>query len=176
MRIIDLTLPMYTGMPVFPGDPEVSIETIQTFERDGWNMRRIEMNSHDGTHVNVPIHGTANGKTLDDYTLSDFCGSAEIYEPFSPLSTRTGILFRDQNIDATITQKIKTIRPPFVGLSCAFEFDINIERDLLEAGIISYERLRNLDKLPQRFQFFGMPLTIRGGDGSPVRAFALLDD
>src|SRR5215467_1437008 len=79
MRIIDLTLPMYTGMPVFPGDPEVSIETIQTFERDGWNMRRIEMNSHDGTHVNVPIHGTANGKTLDDYTLSDFCGSAEIY-------------------------------------------------------------------------------------------------
>jgi hypothetical protein len=64
----------------------------------------------------------------------------------------------------------------FIGLSSAFEFDIDIEKDHLEVGIISYERLCKLDKLPHCFQFFGMPLSIRAGDGSPVRAFALLDE
>ena len=175
MRIIDLTLPMYSGMAVFPGDPEVVIEPVQTYARDGWNMQRLHINTHDGTHVNVPIHGTPKGKTLDDYALGDFCGAAEIYEPSSTLASSVGILFRNQNIDRAIAKTIKATRPRFVGLSSAFEFDISIERELLEAGIISYERLCNLEMLPKRFQFFGMPLKIRRGDGSPVRAFAILD-
>jgi arylformamidase len=175
MRIIDLTLPMYSGMAVFPGDPEVVIEPVQTYARDGWNMQRLHINTHDGTHVNVPIHGTAKGKSLDDYGAGDFCGAAEIYEPSWTLTSSVGILFRDRNIDCAIAKTIKAARPRFVGLSYSFEFDMNIERELLEAGIISYERLCNLEKLPKRFQFFGMPLKIRRGDGSPVRAFAILD-
>jgi len=175
MRIIDLTLPMYSGMTVFPGDPEVMIEPVQTYAKDRWNMRRLHINTHDGTHVNVPIHGTAHGKTLDDYTLKDFCGAAEIYGPSWTLTSSVGVLFRDQNIDGAIADKIKAERPRFVGLSSGFEFNIDIERELLEAGIISYERLCNLEMLPNRFQFFGMPLKIRAGDGSPVRAFAILD-
>jgi kynurenine formamidase len=175
MRIIDLTLPMYSGMAVFPGDPEVVIEPAQTYARDGWNMHRLHINTHDGTHVNVPIHSAAKGKSLDDYTLGEFCGAAEIYEPSRTMTSSVGVLFRDRNIDHRIAKTIKTARPRFVGLSSTFEFDTNIERELLEAGIISYERLCNLEMLPKRFQFFGMPLKIRGGDGSPVRAFAILD-
>lgn len=80
MKIIDLTLPIQTGMPVYPGDPEASIELIQTVEKDGWNMRRIQMNSHDGTHVNAPVHAFSGEKTLDDYSLESFCGKACIYD------------------------------------------------------------------------------------------------
>jgi arylformamidase len=174
MHIIDLTLPMYSGMAVFPGDPEVVIEPVQTYARDGWNMQRLHINTHDGTHVNVPIHGTAKGKTLDDYALGDFCGTA-IYERSWTLTSSVGILFRDQNIDRAIAKTIKAARPRFVGLSSTFEFDINTEREPVEAGIMSYERLCNLEMLPKRYQFFGMPLKIRGGDGSPVRAFAIVD-
>ena len=74
MKIIDLSLPLYTGMPVFPGDPEVSITLVHTIERNGWDLRRLEINSHDGTHVNVPSHMIASGRTLDDYALADFAG------------------------------------------------------------------------------------------------------
>jgi len=175
MRIIDLTLPMYSGMAVFPGDAEAVIEPVQTYARDGWNMRRLHINAHDGTHVNVPIHGTAKGKSLDDYALEDFCGAAEIYEPSWTLTSAVGVLFRDQNIDGAMAGKIKAARPRFIGLSSGFAFDVDIERELLEAGIISYEGLCNLAMLPKRFRFFGVPLKIRGGDGSPVRAFAILD-
>jgi kynurenine formamidase len=43
-------------------------------------------------------------------------------------------------------------------------------------GITHYENLCNLDQLiGRRFTFFGFPLRIRGGTGSPVRAVAILD-
>lgn len=46
-----------------------------------------------------------------------------------------------------------------------------------ERGITHYENLANLGEVVgRRFQFFGFPLRIRGGHGSPVRAVALLGD
>ncbi len=173
MKVIDLTLPLYTGMSVYPGDPEASIELIQTIAKDGWNMRRIQINSHDGTHVNVQVHGVEASKTLDEYPLERFCGRARIYNPSVPINSEEGIIFRDQNIDMKIAEKIKTSRPRFVGLSSDFEFKLDIERDLLKEDIVSFERLANLDQLPDIFEFYGVPLKIRGGDGSPVRAFAI---
>jgi kynurenine formamidase len=44
-------------------------------------------------------------------------------------------------------------------------------------GIVNTESLTNLDKLlNRRFLFFGLPLNIREGTGSPTRAFAYLPD
>lgn len=174
MRIIDLTLPLYTGMPVYPGDPEPSIELVQTVARDGWNMRRIQINSHDGTHVDVPFHSSDSGKSLDDYTLSDFYGPAVIYDAGQGILAGRGVIFRDQNIDVAIAEEIKKAQPRFIGLSARFEFDPEIEKNLLAAGIISFERLANCESLPPEFDFYAMPLAITGGDGSPVRAFALV--
>jgi kynurenine formamidase len=43
-------------------------------------------------------------------------------------------------------------------------------------GITHYENLANLEQVVgRRFQFIGLPLRIRGGTGSPVRAVAVLD-
>jgi arylformamidase len=174
MKIIDLSLPLYSGMPVYPGDPEASIALVHTIERNGWNLRRLEINSHDGTHVNVPSHMIVGGRTLDDYALADFCGPARCYTPDMAISSADGILFADRNIDEGIAAKIKEARPKFVGLSCRFDLDLAIEKDLLAAGFICFERLANLEQLPGNFEFFGVPLKIRGGEASPVRAFALV--
>lgn len=173
MKIIDLTMPLHTGMPVYPGDPEVSIELIQTHEKEGWDMRRIQVNGHDGTHVNAPIHMVPGGKTLDDMPLDVFCGPAKIYD--GSIEKEKGIIFRDQNIDATIAEEIKKVRPRFVGLSSKYEFDVEIEKDLLKEDIVVFERIANTEQLPQEFMFYGMPLKIKDGDGSPVRAFAVVD-
>jgi kynurenine formamidase len=46
-----------------------------------------------------------------------------------------------------------------------------------EVGMTHYENLTNLSEvLGTRFTFFGFPLKVRGGSGSPVRALAMLDD
>ena len=45
------------------------------------------------------------------------------------------------------------------------------------SGVTHYENLANLAEVAgRRFTFFGFPLRIRGGHGSPVRAVAMLDD
>jgi len=174
MKVIDLTLPMYTGMPVYAGDPEASIELIQTLDKDGWNMRRVQINTHDGTHVNAPIHGLKGGKTLDDYSLEAFFGNAVIYNPDTAIAPEVGIIFRDQNIDQKISAQIVKVRPRFVGLSNQYEIDEEIEKDFLKEDIVLFERLANTDKLPKEFMFYGVPLKIKEGDGSPIRAFAII--
>jgi kynurenine formamidase len=46
-----------------------------------------------------------------------------------------------------------------------------------EHGITHYENLANLEAVVgRRFSFYGFPLRIRGGHGSPVRAVAMLHD
>ncbi len=161
-------------MPVYPGDPEASIELVQTLEEKGWNMRRVQINTHDGTHVNAPIHGIETGKTLDDYSLSSFCGRAVLYKSGIVMTPDVGVIFRDQNIDESTVAQIKKERPHFVGLSSVYEIDERIEKELLKEDIVVFERLANTEALPDEFMFYGMPLKIREGDGSPVRAFAVV--
>lgn len=175
MHIIDLSQPIYSGMPVFPGDPEALIEQVQTFAKDGWNMKRIHINLHDGTHVNVSIHGTNNGSTLDAYVLNDFIGPSVLYKNRDDIKTGVGVVFTDQNIDWKIAKLIVEQKPKFVGLSAKFEFAVDVEKYLLEKGIISFERLANTQKLPPKFEFYGVPLNIKETDGSPVRAFAIIE-
>lgn len=174
MKIIDLTLPMHTGMPVYPGDPEASIELIQTLEKDGWNMRRVQINTHDGTHVNAPVHGVEEGKTLDDYPLEAFFGPAKIYKPGLSVNSNTGVIFRDHDIDQSAADWIKQTRPHFVGLSSKYEVNTDIEKELLKEEVVLFERLANCEQLPDEFMFYGTPLKIKEGDGSPVRAFAVI--
>lgn len=172
MKIIDLTLPIYSGMPVYPGDPEAKIEPLQTLEKDGWNMKRLHINSHDGTHVNTPIHCQKEGKTLDNYSLKDFCGECILYNSSEDIHSDTGVIFTQQ-ITMDLAKKIVEKTPPFIGISAEFEIYETVEKFLLQNDILCFERLANTSQLPKRFFFHGAPLKIKKGDGSPVRAYAI---
>ena len=173
MKIIDLTLPLYADMEVYPGDPKPSFELIEQFAETGWNMRRLEINGHDGTHVNVPLHATAAGKHLDDYDLAAFMGESVLYESDADIKPGVGLIFHATDISWDIAKSVVAIGPSFIGLPAKFEFDIAIERWLLERDVISFEQLINTERLPKSFYFHGAPLRIVHGDGSPVRAYAL---
>jgi kynurenine formamidase len=45
---------------------------------------------------------------------------------------------------------------------------------LAKEDIVLFERIANTNQLPDEFEFYGMPLNIKDGDGSPVRAFAVV--
>lgn len=176
MRIIDLSLPLHSGMEVYPGDTQARIELVERFADTGWNMRRLEMNGHDATHVNLPFHATADGKTLDDFPIDAFMGDAVLYESDKDIETGVGLVFHKIDITWETARAVAELRPKFIGLPAHFEFDIEIERWLLEREVISFERLINTAALPKRFCFHGAPLNIVAGDGSPVRAYAVAAD
>lgn len=138
-------------------------------------MHRMEINSHDGTHVNVPRHCVKEGKVIEDYTIDQFMGEALIFYNEDDIQEGVGLIFHHQNIDMSLAKKVAQIRPKFIGLSDQFEWDVPAERFLLKQGIISYERLANTEKLPKKFNFVGVPLLISEGNGSPVRAYAEIE-
>ena len=65
-------------------------------------------------------------------------------------------------------------KPGFVGGNIT----VDLERALLSNEIITYTNLVNLELLPKdkTFMFYGLPLKIKDGDGSPVRAIAIIED
>lgn len=174
MKIIDLSQNLFDKMPVFPGDPEVIIKEIHTLDKEGWNLRNMTLTTHIGTHVNVPYHMVKDGKKLDQFYIDSFFGKSELYKMGMKFYHNKGVIFSSRNIDMKIANELIKFPPKFIGLSEKFEFDIAIEKLLLEKGIISFENLANTDKLPHEFTFYGVPLNIKEADGSPVRAFAVV--
>lgn len=175
MKIIDLSWRLEDWIEYYPWDPKTEITNIETIEISWWNMKRLKINSHDSTHVNVPIHSEISWKTLDDYDISDFIGESILYKKIDDIKHWIWIIFDDININKKIAERIIKIKPKFVWLSDRFEFNIEIEKDLLKNDIISFERLSNTSKLPNKFTFHWVPLKIYEWDGSPVRAYAIID-
>lgn len=172
MKIIDLTIPLRDKMEVYPGDPEVVVREIHTLSKEGWRLRKLSFSSHIGTHVNAPYHMVEQGETLDQFKLDAFIGPAKLYSPAMKFDKEMGVIFHSTNITQAIANQLVKTPPKFVGLSARHEFDVSLEKQLLEAGILSFEGLVNTDLLPQVFEFYGIPLSLPGSDGSPVRAFA----
>ncbi|KAK7199524.1 putative cyclase [Novymonas esmeraldas] len=173
MRIVDLSLPVYDGMPVYPGDPPVRIARVCTRERDGWEVRRLEMGSHTATHVDAPSHMHDGGGSLDEVPLTQFFGPAvvAVVDAVS-YPANVGLLFVTA-VTAESVPRIVAAHPPFVG----GPLDVEAERLLLSHGIVTYTDLVNVEQLVGiSFTFVGLPLRIRGGDGSPVRAVAIVED
>lgn len=78
--IVDLTHMIEAGMPVYPGDPEVTQESASTMTRDGCRVARLTLSSHTGTHMDAPAHILSQGTTLDQLPVSQFCGRAAVLD------------------------------------------------------------------------------------------------
>ncbi len=81
MKIYDITIPIHSEMPVWPGDTGVKIERVRKIEAgDNANVSHISLGAHTGTHVDAPYHFIASGVTLDQVPLDRFIGKAEVVE------------------------------------------------------------------------------------------------
>lgn len=76
MKIIDLTHSIAPDMPVYPGTQPPRFELGNTYEKDGFKETLISFFTHTGTHIDPPAHLYKEGKTLDDYPVSQFAGQA----------------------------------------------------------------------------------------------------
>jgi len=75
MKIVDLSHPIFTGMPVYPGDPVVTITPATTIEEDGFSVLSVHMGSQSGTHIDAPFHFINAGARIDQIPLDHFYGT-----------------------------------------------------------------------------------------------------
>ncbi len=76
-RILDLSHEVKTGMPIYPGDkPSPAIEQTGSDLSEDITLSSFHLGSHFGTHMDAPRHFFRDGKTLLDFSVEQFVGSA----------------------------------------------------------------------------------------------------
>lgn len=120
MEWIDISMPLRSGMLVWPGDDPVQVEQTMFLERgDAFNLTRLAMSAHTGTHMDAPRHFLAGGAGMEAMPLALMCGPARVVDVSDPVAVRpehvpadlergARILFR--TINSTVHQR----RPDFV--------------------------------------------------------------
>lgn len=77
MKIFDLSIPVYDRVPGFPQGPKCAIIHHATIENMGRNVSQLIMSTHQGTHMDSPIHFIKGGKTIDQTPLESFFGNVQ---------------------------------------------------------------------------------------------------
>lgn len=78
-RLIDISPPLRTGMPVWPGDTAFSAERTWAIEGDcPVNVSAIALSTHTGAHTDAPFHFDPNGRTIDAVPLETYIGPCRV--------------------------------------------------------------------------------------------------
>ena len=77
MEIIDISVPLVAGMPVWPGDSDVRLVPVRRMAAgDKNNLSRLDCGVHTGTHVDAPWHFLDDGSTVEQLPLDVMMGEA----------------------------------------------------------------------------------------------------
>lgn len=89
MATYDLSHPLATGMPVYPGTESVAVEPRATREADNYRTTRLDLDSHAGTHVDAPVH-LVDGPSLEEFPPERFAFDATVAD-CRPLDAREAV-------------------------------------------------------------------------------------
>lgn len=64
-EIIDLSVTIEPGMPTWPTNPEIILDDVQTFQKDGYKEELYSSSTHTGTHIDAPVHMYPGGVPVD---------------------------------------------------------------------------------------------------------------
>ncbi len=79
--LIDVSLPVSPDLPVWPGDPAISIEPAKRIARgDAANVSLLALGNHTGTHVDPPSHFIEGGTSIDQLDPAALVGPAWVVE------------------------------------------------------------------------------------------------
>ena len=87
MKIIDITREVLS-CPVFPGDPVAILEKVKTIGDDcQYNLGKIEMCLHNGTHMDAPLHFLSDEKDITEIPHEAFFGPCVVVEANTEMIT-----------------------------------------------------------------------------------------
>ena len=81
MEIYDVSVPLSSATPTFPGDPGIEIKPWKDLANgDAANVSLIHFGLHSGTHVDAPAHFIEGAATVENLPLESLIGEAEVVE------------------------------------------------------------------------------------------------
>lgn len=191
--IYDATFPVYPGMPVYPGDPEVFFSQVMKIESHGVDVHGITMGTHTGTHIDAPAHFIKGGKTVEGIDPGILMGSSRLHDlgcvekiekshlmglKMSPrIIIKTGYLHDGPDypyITPEAARHLVELGIGLLGLDTPSPDRPDFPEShsiLLKAGIVIIENMR-LEHVPAgQYHLYCLPLLLLGMDGAPARVF-----
>jgi arylformamidase len=81
MRRLDISMPLFDGMPAFPGDPPfASVPVRRLAAGDPYALSGLTLGSHAGTHLDPPRHFRPDGVSVDALDLDVLNGPCEVVD------------------------------------------------------------------------------------------------
>ena len=195
MKIHDISQEVFS-CAVYPGDPAPEKRTLCDMQNgELYNLTAFSMCAHNGTHVDAPRHFIADGKGVDEISLSSFVGLAYVAEREGEIfaedaneilqmakSAKNGaekrILIKGGAVvtaaAAEACAAAKTLLIGVEGQTVGPEnAPMQVHKILLGAGAVLLEGVR-LRAVGEGACFLSAaPLNLGGADGAPCRAYII---
>ncbi len=93
-EIIDMSHTTSPEFPTYFGVPGISMDQKFNFKEHGFNLFELTLNEHTGTHIDAPLHFSADGKSVDEIEAND------LVVPLAVIDIQEKA---DKNADAQVT-------------------------------------------------------------------------
>ncbi len=114
MRIYDVSVPLSSRTPKYPGDPEIKITQLQNLlSGDSANLSAINFGAHSGTHVDAPAHFIQGATRVDSLSLDVLVGEVLLVEVPSSVSAIDAALIMSLDLAGTRRVLFKTRNSDF---------------------------------------------------------------
>jgi arylformamidase len=194
MEIIDISVPVRTGMVTYPGDPEVRLERVKAIaDGESANLSTLDLGVHSGTHVDAPLHFIDGAGGADELPLDVLNGPCEVVEAAALDESAVGavpegaerVVFKTPNselwaqdafpetferLDGAAARALIERGIRLVGVDYLSVGDEDVHRVLLGAGVVPVEGLDLRGVEPGSYELHCLPLRLVGSDGAPARA------
>jgi arylformamidase len=192
--IIDISVPVRTGMVTYPGDPEVRLERVKAIaDGESANLSTLDLGVHSGTHVDAPLHFIDGAGGADELPLDVLNGPCEVVEAAALDESAVGavpegaerVVFKTSNselwaqdtfpeaferLDGAAARALVERGVRLVGVDYLSVGDEDVHRVLLGAGVVPVEGLDLRGVEPGSYELHCLPLRLVGSDGAPARA------
>lgn len=103
MRVIDISVLITPGMPVWPGDDAVELQRRSKIEEGAnANVSFFAASAHTGTHVDAPYHFLPEGNTIENLPLDALVGPVQVVQITSNIEVITAEVLEQLKIEPVV--------------------------------------------------------------------------
>lgn len=67
---VDMTHTLSSEFPTWGGKPGFATKTLNQFDKDGYTIYNLSIDEHTGTHIDAPLHFSADGTSVDEIPVT----------------------------------------------------------------------------------------------------------
>lgn len=81
INIFDVSVEIKEGMVLWEGDAGIKARQVMALAKgDPYNLTRLNMSVHQGTHIDAPLHFLEKASSVDQYPLSAMIGPVQVVQ------------------------------------------------------------------------------------------------